>query len=97
MGTDPDPLVEELVRARRDRLVLAYFIAVGIVASVVLGVGSSLGALGGEDVRNHGALAYFVVPLAASIAFGYAATGSLRAVHSARRRRSPDRSRKSHP
>ncbi len=68
---DPDPLVEELVRARRDRQVLAVAVGIGIVLSVVLGVGSTLGALGGAHYRNHGALAYFVVPLGASVGVGY--------------------------
>jgi hypothetical protein len=71
VGADPDPLVEELVRARRDRLVIAHAVAVGIVVSVVLGVGSALATFGGGASRNHGALAYFVVPLAASVAVGY--------------------------
>ncbi len=69
---EPDPLVEELVRARRDRQVLAVAVGIGIVLSVVLGVGSTLGAMGGERGRNHGALAYFIVPLVASIGVGYA-------------------------
>ena len=68
---DPDPLVEELVLARRDRQVLAVAVGIGIGLSVVLGVGSTLGALGGEQARNHGALAYFVVPLVASTGVGY--------------------------
>jgi len=71
VGADEDPLVDEIVRARRDRMVIAIAVAVGIVVSVVLGLGSSMGALGGEQARNHGALAYFVVPLAASLAIGY--------------------------
>ena len=77
---DPDRLVEELVRARHDRQVLAVAVGIGIVLSVVLGVGSTLGALGGEHYRNHGALAYFVVPLVLSIGVGYA-------LYSLRRRR----------
>jgi hypothetical protein len=71
VGPDEDPLVDEIVRARRDRMVIAIAVGVGIVFSVVLGVGSSLGALGGDEVRNHGALAYYVLPLAASLAIGY--------------------------
>ena len=68
---EDDPLVEELVRARRDRQVIAVAVAVGIVVSVVLGIGAAMGALGGREARGHGALAYFVVPLALSIAVGY--------------------------
>ncbi len=72
MGADPDPLVEELVRARHDRQVLAIAVGIGIVASVLLGTFSALGALGGDTAHNHAALAYFVLPLAASIGIGYA-------------------------
>ncbi|MBA3460054.1 MAG: hypothetical protein H0T46_08850 [Deltaproteobacteria bacterium] len=68
MGADPDPLVEELVRARRDRQVIAVAVACGIVVSVLLGLGASLGSLGD---RNQGMLAYFVVPLALSLVIGY--------------------------
>ena len=71
MGADPDPLVEELVRARHDRQILAVAVGVGIVCSVVLGVFAALGALGGDRARNHAALAYFVLPLVASIGIGY--------------------------
>ena len=71
MGADPDPLVEELLCARRDRQVLAVTVGVGIIASVILGLGSSLGALGGEQTHNQGALAYFTLPLAASLGIGY--------------------------
>jgi hypothetical protein len=68
VGAEPDPLVEELVRARRDRQVIAIAVACGIVASVLLGLGAALGSLGD---RNPGMLAYFVVPLALSLAIGY--------------------------
>ncbi|MEO7091875.1 MAG: hypothetical protein ABI175_01410 [Polyangiales bacterium] len=71
MGADPDPLVEELVRARHDRQILAVTVGVGIVASVVLGVFFALGALGGDRARNHAALAYFTLPLVFSIGVGY--------------------------
>ena len=71
MGPEDDPLVEELVRARRDRQVIAIAVAIGIVFSTVLGMGAALGALGGATPRNHGALAYFVIPLALSIGVGY--------------------------
>ncbi|MBL9013503.1 MAG: hypothetical protein JNL83_04955 [Myxococcales bacterium] len=71
MGPDDDPLVEELVRSRRDRQVLAVAVAIGIVTSVVLGLGAALGSLGGHEPRNHGALAYFLVPLVLSLAIGY--------------------------
>ena len=70
VGADPDPLVEELVRARRDRHVLAVAVSVGIVLSAVLGLGAAIGPLGGA-ARNHAALAYFVAPLGVSLAVGY--------------------------
>ena len=70
MGPEDDPLVEELVRARRDRQVIAIAVAVGIVLSTVLGLGAAIGPLGGA-ARNHAALAYFVVPLALSLGVGY--------------------------
>ncbi len=71
MGADPDPLVEELVRARHDRQIVAVAVGIGIACSVVLGVFFALGALGGDRARNHAALAYFVLPLVASIGIGY--------------------------
>jgi hypothetical protein len=70
VGPDPDPLVEEVLRARRDRRVLVVAIAIGIVTSVVLGLGAALGGLGGAEPRNHAALAYFVIPLVASLVIG---------------------------
>ena len=70
--TDPDPLVEELVRARRDRRVLVVCVAIGIVLSVVLGLGASLGALVGTRTYAPATLALFVGPLALSTGLGYA-------------------------
>lgn len=72
MGADEDPLVEELVRARHDRQIIAVSVGIGIVCSVVLGVFFALGAIGGDRPRNHAALAFFVLPLGASIGIGYA-------------------------
>lgn len=71
MGADPDPLVEELVRARHDRQIFAVAVGVGIVCSVVLGVFFALDALGADRARNHAALAFFVLPLVTSSAIGY--------------------------
>lgn len=77
MAADPDPLVEEIVRARRDRRPLVIGAAVGIIAGVALGMGFMLGALGsaaqgaGGD-RNHAALAFFIGPPIITIAIGYA-------------------------
>ncbi len=59
------------MRARRDRQVLAVAVGVGIVVSVVLGLGSTLGSIGGDHARNHGTLAYFILPLLASLGVGY--------------------------
>jgi hypothetical protein len=71
VGADPDPLVEEVVRARHDRQIVAVAVGVGIICSVVLGVFFSLSGLGTDRTRNHAALAYFVLPLAGSIGIGY--------------------------
>jgi len=60
------------LRDRADRQILVVAVAIGIVTSVVLGIGSTLGALGGEQARNHAALAFFLVPLAVSLTIGYA-------------------------
>lgn len=72
---DPDPLVEELVRARRDRRVLVVAAVIGIIAGVALGMAMFLGALGsaveGAEQSNHDALAFFLVPLIVSMAVGY--------------------------
>ena len=70
MGSEDDPLVEELVRARRDRQVIAIAVGVGIVFSAVLGLGAALGAVHGTE-RDHAALVFFVMPLVLSLAVGY--------------------------
>ena len=69
--SDPDPLVEEIVRARRDRRPLVIAAALGIVIGAVLGMAMFLGALGGDRARNHAALAAFVTPLIVSMTVGY--------------------------
>ncbi len=69
--SDPDPLVEEMVRARRDRRPLLVAAALGIVLGVALGMAMFLGALGGDRSRNHAALAYFVTPIFVSMGIGY--------------------------
>jgi CHASE2 domain-containing sensor protein len=69
--SDPDPLVEEIVRARRDRRPLVIGAAIGIIAGLALGMAMFLGALGGDRSRNHAALAFFVTPLIVSMAVGY--------------------------
>ena len=71
--SDPDPLVEEIVRARRDRRPLVIAVAIGITVGVGLGMWTLLGAVGADRPRNHAALGYFVTPLIVSIAIGYVA------------------------
>lgn len=68
---DPDPLVEEMVRARRDRRPLVIAAALGIMLGIALGMAMFLGALGGDRSRNHLPLAFFVSPLIVSMSIGY--------------------------
>lgn len=71
--SDPDPLVEEMVRARRDRLPLVIAAAVGIVLGVALAMATFLGALDRGDshhTRNHAAFAFFG-PLIVCMALGF--------------------------
>jgi CHASE2 domain-containing sensor protein len=79
VADDPDPLVEELLRARRDRRPVLVGAAIGIVLGVTFGMASFLGALGsaveGEQARNHAAIVYFVAPLAIGLGLGYAVYG----------------------
>ena len=69
--SDPDPLVEEILRARRDRRPLVIAAAIGIITGVALGMAMFLGALGGDRSRNHAAILFFVTPLIVSMALGY--------------------------
>ena len=69
--SDPDPLVEEMVRARRDRRPLVIAAAIGIVVGVVLGMAMLLSTLGGDRSRNHAALASFLTPMLVSMTVGY--------------------------
>ena len=75
---DPDPLVEEIVRARRDRRPLVIAAVVGIIAGAALGMGFTLGALGSASEGTHGfhtpaALLFFIGPPIVSMTIGYAA------------------------
>jgi len=75
---DSDPLVEEIVRARRDRRPLVIAAVIGIVAGAALGMGFTLGALGSAAEGTHGvhrtaALLFFIGPPIVSMAIGYAA------------------------
>lgn len=69
--SDPDPLVEEMVRAGRDRRPLVIAAALGIMLGVALGMTMFLGALGGDRSRNHATLAFFVTPMIVCMAVGY--------------------------
>ena len=74
---DPDPLVEEIVRARRERRPLVVGAVIGIIAGVALGMGFTLGALGSaaegaSGGRNHAALVFFIGPPIVTMAIGYA-------------------------
>ncbi len=76
MAVDPDPLIEEIVRARRDRLVLVIAAVIGIVVGAVLGMGFTLGAFGSavdgaRHPRSPAALLFFVAPLAVTMPVGY--------------------------
>ncbi len=69
--TDADPLVEEMLRARRDRRPLVIAAAIGITLGVALGMAMLLGALGSDRSQNLAALAFFVAPLLVSMTIGY--------------------------
>jgi hypothetical protein len=74
---DSDPLVEEIVRARRDRRPLVIAAVIGIVTGAALGMGFTLGALGSASQGTHGlhdpaALLFFIGPPIVSVAIGYA-------------------------
>lgn len=79
---ESDPLVDEIVRTRRDRLPLVIAAVVGIIAGVALGMGYTLGALGSaaNGARNPAALIFFIGPPIITMSIGYA-------VHVLRRRR----------
>ncbi len=72
--SEPDPLVEELLRARRDRRPLVIAVVIGIVAGVVLGMASVLGTFGaavsGPRDRHMATLLYFVAPVVVSVGAG---------------------------
>lgn len=72
--SEPDPLVEELLRARRDRRPLVIAVVLGIVAGIVLGMASVVGAFGaavsGTRDRHLATLLYFVAPVGVSVGVG---------------------------
>jgi hypothetical protein len=60
--SEPDPLVEEILRARRERLPVVIGAALGIVLGVALAMATFLGALAGASgshAHDHAALAWF--------------------------------------
>ena len=83
---DPDPLVHEHQRERRDRRVLVIAAAVGIISGAVIGMAFVLGAIGDDAgpahgwLRNHGVVFFILGPPLVSMAIGYA-------IYAVRRRR----------
>jgi hypothetical protein len=79
-GTDPqpDPLIDEIQRDRRDRRVLVIAAAIGIIAGAVIGMAFMLGAIGDAAARRHSwfhdhyVLLFIVGPPLISMAIGYA-------------------------
>jgi hypothetical protein len=78
---DPDPLVDELQRERRDRRVLVIAAAVGIISGAVIGMAFVLGAIGDDAgrahgwLRNHGVVFLILGSPLVSMAIGYAIYG----------------------
>lgn len=82
-GAPPDPLVGELGRERRHRLVLVVAAASGIITGAAAGTAFSLGAFGDAargavGPRNPAALIFFIGPPAVCMALGYAIFALLR-------------------
>ena len=71
---EPDPLVAEIVRERRDRRVLVVAAAIGIIASAIVGMAVVLGAIGGAayHARGHALLIFVLGPPLVSMAIGHA-------------------------
>jgi hypothetical protein len=78
-----DPLVGELRRDRRHRLVLVVAAVIGIIAGAAAGTAFSLGAFGDAargagGMRNPAALIFFIGPPLVSMAIGHAIYAWLR-------------------
>jgi hypothetical protein len=75
---DPDPLVGEIQRERRDRRVLVIAAAIGIISGAVVGMAFMLGAIDdageatGGLLHGHGALLGILGPPVLCMAIGYA-------------------------
>ena len=72
-----DDLVDEMLQTQRDRRIIVVAAVIGIVASAVVGVAFSLGALGGLAAgsggpRDPGGLIFFVAPFAICLGLGHA-------------------------
>jgi hypothetical protein len=75
---DPDPLIAEIQRERRDRRVLVVAAAIGIISGAIFGMAFVLGAI--DDAgshahgwfRDHDILLFIVGPPLVSMAIGYA-------------------------
>jgi hypothetical protein len=76
--SDPDPLVGEIERDRRDRRVLVVAAAIGIISGTVVGLAFLLGAIDaaasptGGFFARHDALFCILGPPVISFAAGYA-------------------------
>jgi hypothetical protein len=75
---DPDPLIGEIQRERRDRRILVIAAAVGIICGAVVGMAFMLGAIDDADyatsglLHAHGALLGILGPPVLCMAIGYA-------------------------
>jgi hypothetical protein len=78
----PDPLISEIRREQRHRLVIVVAAVVGIISGVATGMASVLGALSvtraPNGLRSPGLLVFFVGPPILCMAIGYAIFALLR-------------------
>ena len=76
MQETSDPIVAEMIRTQRERRIIVVAAVIGIIASALMGVAFSLGALGGLAAgsggpRNPGGLIFFIAPFAICLGIGY--------------------------
>jgi len=79
----PDPLIGEIRREQRHRLVIVVAAVVGIISGVATGMASVFGALSGAirapvGPRSPGLLVFFIGPPILCMAIGYAIFALLR-------------------